>query len=126
MSAAGSFARVGAGWRKPIPEVRLLDDEIAVASVLELMCRYAEDGAGFYELAEAAPDHYLYLCPQEVAEWRASARSSRQPWEDQLGERGAGVPPPEPVVEDFGPLRANRRAQVPVGSTAGTGNQEVR
>jgi hypothetical protein len=94
MSAAGSFATVGAGWRKPIPEVRLLDDEIAVASVLELMCRYVEDGAGFYELAEAAPDHYLYLCPQEVAEWRASARSSRQPWDDQLGERGAGVPPP--------------------------------
>jgi hypothetical protein len=126
MSAAGSFATVGAGWRNPVPEVRPFDDEIAVASVLELMCRYVEDDAGFYELAEAAQDQYLYMCLQEAAKRRASVRSSRQPWDDQLGERGAGVPPPKPGVEDDGQLRAPVRAQVPVRSTAGTSNQEAR
>jgi hypothetical protein len=53
----------GGGWwyQNPFIPGRLSDDEIAVATCLQLMARYAKTGESFYSLSEASQDHYLSL-----------------------------------------------------------------
>jgi predicted dehydrogenase len=71
-------------WRNPFPGCRMFDDEIAVATVLELMGRHVDGGPPFYGVADAAQDHYLYLALQQAAKTGTSVRTNRQPWDDLL------------------------------------------
>lgn len=67
-------------YRNPFPRVRLMDDEIAIAVVLEKMGSYARGGPGPYSFAEAAQDQYLALTMAEAARTGETLRTSRQPW----------------------------------------------
>lgn len=103
---AGLYPRGIAGgdrwwWRNPFPGARLFDDEIAVATVLELMGSYARGGPAFYGAADGAQDHYLNLALLRAADTGETVRTEPQPWQDQLLAAGAPVPPP--VVTDPGP-----------------------
>lgn len=71
-------------WRTPFPGARLADDEIAVATCLELMGRHVEGGPAFYGIADAAQDHYLYLALQDAAARGEPVRTERQPWEPDM------------------------------------------
>jgi len=71
-------------WRNPFPGARLYDDEIAVATCLEHMGAYAVGGAPFYGVADAAQDHYLYLCLREAAEAGGPVTTEIQPWSEQV------------------------------------------
>jgi predicted dehydrogenase len=46
-------------YENPFLPARLYDDEIAIATCLRRMTEYVEGGSGFYDIAEAAQDHYL-------------------------------------------------------------------
>lgn len=68
-------------FRNPYPYARLMDDEIAIATVLEKMGACARgEGAGPYPFAEAAQDQYLSLSMSEAAATGAAVRTTRQPW----------------------------------------------
>jgi predicted dehydrogenase len=68
-------------FRNPYPYARLMDDEIAIATVLEKMGTYARgQGPGPYSFAEAAQDQYLSLAMGEAAKTGAAVRTTRQPW----------------------------------------------
>lgn len=98
-------------WRNPFPGARMFDDEIAVATVMELMARYTEGGPGFCAVADAAQDHYLYLCLQQAAEHGRAVQTTPQSWDDQLTRPvTAGARLPEPVIEDRGPAEVPRLA----------------
>jgi predicted dehydrogenase len=53
----------GTDWvvRTEYPGARLMDDELAIATCLELMSEYLDGGPGFCSLAEGVHDHYLGL-----------------------------------------------------------------
>jgi len=74
--------RLGGEWayRNAFAPARLLDDEIAVASCLGGMARYARTGEEFYSLAEASQDQYLALCIGEAARSGAPVRFDKQSW----------------------------------------------
>jgi hypothetical protein len=72
----------GEDWyQNPFAPGRLSDDEIAVATCLELMRRYLETGKSFYSLAEASQDHYLSLMIGEAARRARTLESSYQVWQ---------------------------------------------
>ena len=54
-------------FTNPFPYARLTDDEIAIASLLDGMGKYAEGGPDIYSLAEASQDHYLGICIDRAA-----------------------------------------------------------
>jgi predicted dehydrogenase len=71
----------GAWWyRNSFAPARLSDDEIAIATCLESMARYLETGNSFYDLAEAAQDHYLGILIEEAARTGNICESSDQIW----------------------------------------------
>ncbi len=74
----------GWAWRNPFMGARLADDEIAVAECLVRMAAHVEGADGFYGVAEAAQDHYLWLCLQQAAASGETVRTDVQPWADQL------------------------------------------
>lgn len=106
---AGQYLRgISAGdrwwWRNPFPGTRLFDDELAVATVLELMAAYARGGPAFCGAADGAQDHYLNLALLRAADTGETVRTERQPWDDQLIRPvTAAAPVPPPVVTDPGP-----------------------
>lgn len=58
-----------------------MDDEIAIAAMLEQMGDYARGvGPGPYSFAEAAQDQYLSLTMMEAAKTGETVKTSRQPW----------------------------------------------
>jgi predicted dehydrogenase len=60
---------------------RLMDDEIAIAVVLDRMADLARNGGpGPYSYAEGAQDQYLSLLMAEAAKTGETVRSTRQPW----------------------------------------------
>lgn len=67
-------------YRNPFIPGRLADDEIAVATCLEKMGRYAAGGAPFYSLQEASQDLYLALMVHKAAETGETVRAAVQPW----------------------------------------------
>jgi predicted dehydrogenase len=67
-------------YRNPFPGTRLSDDEIAIATCMEHMGRYAKGGPPFYGLADAAQDHYLSLCLHQAARTGEAVRTETQPW----------------------------------------------
>ena len=90
-------------YRNPFPGARLSDDEIAVATSMEHMGRYARGGRSFYGLADAAQDHYLSLLLHQAAATGELVRTEPQPWADALLDPTAvGGTPVEPVIEDRG------------------------
>jgi hypothetical protein len=71
----------GAWWyRNSFAPARLSDDEIAIATCLESMARYLETGNSFYDLAEAAQDHYLGILIERAAKSGNRFESSNQIW----------------------------------------------
>ena len=79
------------------------DDEIAVATSMEQMVRYARGGPPFYGLADAAQDHYLSLLLHGAAATGEPVRSEPQPWADSLLDPAAvGGAAVGPVIEDRG------------------------
>lgn len=98
ISAAGRW-----WWRNPFPGARLFDDEVAVATLMELMARYVAGGPGFYGAADAAQDTYLTFAMRRAAETGEPVRTTRQAWNDQLLSPDQPTPLPEPVVTDRGP-----------------------
>jgi hypothetical protein len=90
-------------YRNPFPGARLSDDEIAIATCIEQMGRYAQGGPPFYGLADASHDHYLSLCLHQAAASGEPVRTEPQPWAARLLDATAvGGALPEPVVEDRG------------------------
>lgn len=90
-------------YRNPFPGARLSDDEIAIATCMEHMGRYAKGGPPFYGLADAAQDHYLSLCLHEAARTGEAVRTETQPWTARLLDPAAvGGTTLAHVVEDHG------------------------
>jgi hypothetical protein len=90
-------------YRNPFPGARLSDDEIAIATSMEHMGRYAKGGPPFYGLPEASQDHYLSLCLHEAATTGGAVRTEPQPWTSSLLDMTVvGGPVLEPVVQDRG------------------------
>jgi len=68
-------------WQNPFPGVRLMDDEIAIALVLQQMGeRMRGIGRGPYGFSEAAQDQYLNLMMAKAADTGETIRTTRQPW----------------------------------------------
>ncbi|MGG6313217.1 Gfo/Idh/MocA family protein [Paenibacillus macerans] len=76
----------GSEWvyENPFRPGRLSDEEIAIATGLERMGRYVQDGPSFYSLAEASQDQYLSFKLSEAAESGQTVRTVRQPWAEDL------------------------------------------
>ena len=90
-------------YRNPFPGARLSDDELAIATSLEHMGRYAKGGPAFYGLADASQDHYLSLCLHEAAATGEPVRTEPQPWASNLLDPAAiGGAPLAPVCDDRG------------------------
>ena len=90
-------------YRNPFSGARLSDDEIAIATSMEHMGRYARGGPPFYGLADASQDHYLSLCLREAAATGEAVRTEPQPWTSSLlGQTVVGGAALEPVVQDRG------------------------
>jgi predicted dehydrogenase len=69
-------------WRNPFGDVRLSDDELAVATVLRAMRRSVNDGVEFYGIADAAEDQYLSELMQEAARTGQAVTSGTRAWSD--------------------------------------------
>jgi len=67
-------------YQNPFPTGRLADDEIAIATVLEGMARYANGGKAVYGLADAAQDRYLDICMEEAVRTGKPVQTSMQIW----------------------------------------------
>lgn len=67
-------------WRSPFGAARLSDDEIAVATVLRAMSTYADGGAPFYGIADAAEDQYLDELIHRAAAEQRTVTSTPQAW----------------------------------------------
>ena len=67
-------------FTNPYIPVRMMDDEIAVASCLEAMGQYVSGGPAFYSLAEAFQDQYISLLIQEAARKNIPVQATRQIW----------------------------------------------
>lgn len=84
----------GVWWfQNPVVPGRLSDDEIAVATCLQLMARYAKTGEPFYSLSEASQDHYLSLMINEAAKTGKRLETSRQIWCSSAPSRDPDVRP---------------------------------
>jgi predicted dehydrogenase len=68
-------------FRHPFLRARLMDDEIAIATMLEQMGAYARGGSAEpYSFADAAQDQYLSLTMMEAAKSGEVIKTTRQPW----------------------------------------------
>lgn len=67
-------------YSNPFPGARWSDDEIAVATSLEKMQKYAAGGEEFYSVKEACQDRYLDLLVEEAVGSGRAIRAERQPW----------------------------------------------
>jgi predicted dehydrogenase len=98
----GHFLRgISAGdfwaYRNPFPGARLYDDEVAVATCLELMGERSGGGPSFYGAAQGAQDHYLYLAMQQAADTGEVVRCVPQSWSGALEDTDpASAPRPVP------------------------------
>jgi predicted dehydrogenase len=72
----------GTDWwyKNPFVPGRLSDDEIAIATCLDLMTRFIETGESFYGLADASQDHYLSLLIDEAVKTGTALESRSQIW----------------------------------------------
>jgi len=73
--------QAGGKWyyRNPF-KVALPDEELALATLLEGMGSYVNDGAEVYPLADGCHDHYLNLLMSESEKSGTAVSSESQPW----------------------------------------------
>jgi predicted dehydrogenase len=81
------WARVGGRglvqvlYRNPFLGLRLMDEEIAIASILTATAAWARDeGPAPYPLAEACQDHLVGLAIEESAVTGAAVETDTEPW----------------------------------------------
>lgn len=68
-------------YRNPYPGARLSDEEIAIATSLEMTGRWRRgEGPAPYPLAQACQDHLLSLAVHEAAERGAPVTTCLEPW----------------------------------------------
>ncbi|MDU4695474.1 MAG: Gfo/Idh/MocA family oxidoreductase [Paenibacillus sp.] len=67
-------------YTNPFAPARLYDDELAIASCLEKMGVYAQGGPAFYELWEAAQDHYLGMMIERAILTGETVVAARPSW----------------------------------------------
>lgn len=67
-------------YQNPFAPARLNDDEIAIATCLEKMAEYVSSGPDFYNVAEAAQDHYVSLMIQRALASQETVHTAVQPW----------------------------------------------
>lgn len=67
-------------YQNPFVPARLYDDEIAVATCLRNMADYVVTGTSFYDLREAAQDHYVAMLIEEAIRTGETITSVPQPW----------------------------------------------
>jgi predicted dehydrogenase len=68
-------------YRNPYPGRRWMDDEIAMATLLEQTARWARsEGPAPYPLAEGIQDHQVALAIEEAADRDATVTTSVEPW----------------------------------------------
>jgi predicted dehydrogenase len=71
-------------WRNPFLGARLMDDEIAIASIMVATGAWArQEGAPPYPLARACQDHLIGLAMLEAAEKQAPVVTGVEPWADK-------------------------------------------
>jgi len=68
----------------PFPDIRLNDDEIAVAECMLRMAKHCSGGPSFYSFAEAAQDTYLSQLMAKAVESGETVHAEIQPWTEQL------------------------------------------
>lgn len=68
-------------YRNPFPGVRLADEDISIATLLDRMTAFARgDGPPPYPLAEASQDHLLALAIEESARTGQPVVTKAEPW----------------------------------------------
>lgn len=67
-------------YQNPFAPARLTDDEIAVATCLDRMAKYAGGGSSFYSVPEASQDHYLGMLIQQAVKSGEAVAATRQVW----------------------------------------------
>lgn len=67
-------------YKNPFPYARLMDDEVAIAAMLQGMAEYVAGGPEIYPLAEACQDHYLSILMNESASTGQAVTSVEQSW----------------------------------------------
>ena len=67
-------------YRNPFPDVRMNDDEIAVAQCLVEMKRYLETGEEFSSLRDALQDTYLSFVMEKCVQERITMTTENQEW----------------------------------------------
>jgi predicted dehydrogenase len=68
-------------WRNPFLGLRLMDEEIAIASLMTASAAWARDeGPEPYPLAEACQDHLLSLAIEQACDAGAPIRTEAEPW----------------------------------------------
>ncbi len=67
-------------YQNPFAPARLSDDEIAIATCLSKMQIYVEGGPDFYNLAEAAQDHYLNIMIERALVSDSTVKTTLQTW----------------------------------------------
>ena len=74
--------RAGNDWiyRNPFGQVRLYDDEIAIAECMYRMKDYLLNDVSFYSLGEACHDQYLSILCEESIKQGQKVQAERQPW----------------------------------------------
>lgn len=72
----------GSSWvyRNPFVPARYSDEEIAIASCLDKMHRYVDEGVPFYSLAEASQDQYLALMIEQAVTSGSPVQTRTQIW----------------------------------------------
>jgi predicted dehydrogenase len=71
-------------WRNPFLGARLMDDEIAVGSILVATGAWArQEGAAPYPLAQGCQDHLIGLAMHEAAERGTKVITGLEPWANQ-------------------------------------------
>jgi hypothetical protein len=68
-------------WRNPFLGLRLMDEEIAIASLMTATAAWARDeGPEPYPLAEACQDHLLALAIEQACDTGAPIHTEVEPW----------------------------------------------
>lgn len=68
-------------WRNPLLGLRLMDEEIAIGTMLRANAAWAADeGPAPYPLADACQDHHVALAVHEAARTAAPVIAPAQPW----------------------------------------------
>jgi predicted dehydrogenase len=72
-------------WRNPLLGLRLMDEEIAIGTMLVANAAWARDeGPAPYPLADACQDHHVALAVHEAARTATAVTAAVEPWAREL------------------------------------------